>query len=142
MPLRLRNPLPGSLEPGPLSKRITDFLLTLAALIFLGTNRRIFERLLRRYAGLRDARRLPDAPRRLIRILAAACTGFLYLGIIFALASSWDAVWSLLAALVCYAWAASILSRGAWDLAGAFRGEGHILGVLRRVWRVIRDGAP
>jgi hypothetical protein len=142
MPLRLRNPLRGPLKPGPLAKRITDFILTFVALVFLATNKRLFEHMLARYAGVRDARRLPNAPRRLARVLCIACTAFLLLAVFFLLASSWSVLWVLAAAIGSYLWAARVLSQAMWGAPAAFGGRGYLTGVLRRTWRVIRHGAP
>jgi hypothetical protein len=142
MPLRLRNPLHGPLKPGPLAKRITDFILTFVALVFLAANKRLFEHMLARYAGVRDARRLPNAPRRLARILCLACTAFLFLALICLFASSWNVLFALALAVGCYVGAARTLSNAVWGAPAAFGGHGYLTGVLRRTWRVIRHGAP
>jgi len=141
---RLRNPLRGSWHPLALSKRITNFLLLGGVMLFVGTNRRIFNRIVGRQTGLRDPRTLPNTPRRTAFSLCFLGTLFLFLSVVFLFASSWSVMWAAAAALTCYLLAGLVLSRILWGLPVAFRGRGHgrLAEILRRTWQVIRHGAP
>lgn len=142
MPLRLRNPLRGPWKPMPLAKRVTDFILTLVAMVFLATNRRVFTYLAMRYAGLRDVRRLPNAPRRLALGSCTLGTACLYIGVVLFFASDWNALLAFVGAFGCYVLTARTLSRAGWQGGRVFTGHGYLAGVARRAWRVIRYGAP
>ena len=143
MPQQLRNPIPGSLHPWALSKRITDSLLGLVYAIFVGTNRRVFARIVRRQTRLEDPRMLPKAPRWIAFSLCCAGTFFLFLAVIYAFASKWDALPSFAFAMGSYLLAAIVLSRVVWGLRGAFReAPGRLAGILRRAWQVMRNELP
>jgi len=139
---RLRNPLHGSWHPWSLAKRITDFLLTLIAIIFISLNKRIFSRLVAHYTGLRDPRALAAWSRRIALAFCAAGTLLLFIAFIFLLASRWDTLLFIAAAIACYLLAGAALTRVMWGLPAAFRRNGRLAGALRRTWEVIRHGAP
>jgi hypothetical protein len=143
MPQQLRNPIPGSLHPWALSKRITDFLLALTSIISVGVSRRIFARIVRRQTGLLDPEMLPNGPRRIALFLCSMGTITLFAAITLMLSSQWGTFPVLACACLWYFLSGVSLSQGVWGLRGAFRAPpGRFAGILRRVWQVIRDELP
>jgi len=142
MARRMRNPLRGSWNPVQLSGRILKFLLRGLGLMFVGANRKAFGRIVARQAGLADPARLPDRPRLLALTVCSLGTFFIFLAIAYLFASSWSALWAAAAGISCYVLAGAVLSRVLWGLPAAFRREGRLIGILRRVWEVIRNGVP
>ena len=143
MNLRLTNPLRGSKEPWPLAMRITRFLWTASALLFMHIHTRTLERIVRNNTGFTDPQALPERPRRIASRLCMASTGFLFLSIVFAIAKRYDAIWALALAILLCALTGRLLRRTVWGLPNAFRERrGRHTEVLRRLVRVIRHGPP
>jgi len=142
VPPRLRNPLRGSWHPQAVARRLTDFLLLGLLTLFVGTNRRIFRRIVTRQTGLADPRALPTAHRRLAFGICGAGTIFLFLAIIYLFASSWNTVWAGTAAAFCYFATTRVLQAAMWGWPVALAGHTRFAGMLRRLREVIRHGAP
>lgn len=142
MNLKLTNPLRGSWEPWPLAMRLNRFALTAAALLFRKTHARTFEKVVRQSTGFLDPQALPEQPRRIASALSAAGTAFLFLGIGFAFARRYHALWALaMAGLLC-AVSGLWLKRTVWGLPTDAGRPHRFAEVLRRLVRVIRHGYP
>ena len=143
MPFGLGNPLRGSWKPGPLARRLTDFLLSLVAIIFIAMSRRIFAWFVRRNTGLRETRMVPDSPRRIAFALYCSGTLFLFLTICYMVTSEQSsALWAGAASTVCYVLTGLVLRRVALGLPVVFGGHGRLAEIFRRTWEVIRNGLP
>jgi len=126
-----------------LARRLTDFLLTLLAIIFIAVNRRVFAWFVRRYTGLRETRMLPDIPRRIAFALYCSGTFFLFLTVCYIVTSEQaSALWPGAAAAIFYVLTGLVLSWVARGLPALFRGHGRLAEMLRRTWQVIRHGPP
>ena len=137
MNLRLRNPLRGSMDPWPLTTRLTKFIFTAAALVFLNIHQRIFERVVRHNSGFTDPQALPKAPRRIASWLCVAATAFLFLAVGYIFADRSDALWAISLAVICYWLSGWWLRRTIWGLNTAFRPPTRLSQVLRRLMEVI-----
>jgi len=142
MPPRLRNPLRGSRHPRELAGRITNFLLLGLLTLYLGTNRRVFRRIVARQVGTTDLRALPPTPRRIAHALCGIGTFFIFLAIFYLFASSWNTLWAATAAVACFGASSLTLSTAIWGAAPSLLGRGRLADILRRTWEVIRRGVP
>ena len=143
MNLKLRNPLQGSMDPWPLATRLSKFVATVGALLFLHIYTRTFESVVRHNTGFTDPLALPERPRRIASRLCMASTGFLFLAIGFAFEKRYDTIWALVVAVSLCALCGWFLRRTAWGLANAFRlPVGRFEEAVRRFLRVIWHGHP
>jgi hypothetical protein len=143
MKLKLKNPIPGSLDPIPVTKRIWKFVLTAVAMLFVNIHSQTFNKLVQRNTGFTDPQALPERPRKLASRLCMVSTAFLFLAIGFAFARSYHAIWLILLAMFLCAMSGRVLRQNAWGLQNAFyERRGHVAEAMRRLVQVIRHGPP
>ena len=140
MPLRLQNPLRGSLHPWDLSKRIVDFLATAVAVSFLHVNGRIFARIVRRRTGLQDPRLLPNAQRRISFSFCCVGTFSLALAVVFMLGSRVQFFSAAASTIGCYLLAALVLSQRFRVQLPVFHIRERLREIILRIRQVIRNG--
>jgi len=143
MNLKLRNPLQGSMDPIPLTRRLWRFVLTAAAMLFMRIYSQTFNSVVKHSTGYTDPQALPEGPRKLASRLCMASTAFLFLAIGLAITKSYHAIWAILVAMLLCGLSGRVLRRTAWGLANAFhRPRDRFEEALRRLFRVIRHGRP
>ena len=143
MKLKLRNPIPGSLDPMPVTKRVWKFVLTAGAMLFMNIHSQTFSKLVQRNTGYTDPQALPEGTRKLASRLCMASTAFLFLAIGFAFARSYHAIWLILLAMFLCAQSGRVLRQNAWGLQNAFfERRRHMAEAMRRIVQVIRHGPP
>ena len=143
MKLKPRNPLRGSMDPISLTKRLWQFALTSAAMLFMHIYSQTFSSVVRRSTCHTDPQALPERPRKLASRLCMASTAFLFLTIGLAMAKSYHAIWALVVAVLLCAMSGRVLRRTAYGLANAFhRPRDRVEEALRRLLQVIRHGHP
>jgi hypothetical protein len=143
MKLKLSNPLRGSMDPIPVTKRVWKFVLTAIAMVFMNIHSQTFSKLVRRNTGYTDPQALPEQPRKIASRLCMASTAFLFLAIGFAFARSYHAIWLVLLAMFLCAQSGRVLRQNAWGLQNAFHEQRrHMAEALRRLGQVIRHGPP
>jgi hypothetical protein len=143
MNLKLRNPIPGSLDPIPVSKRVWKFVLTAVAMVFMNIYSQTFSKLVQRNTGYTDPQALPERPRKIASRLCMASTAFLFTAIGLAFAKSYHAIWCILLAMFLCAQSGRVLRQNAWGLRNAFHERrGRAAEAMRRLMRVIRHGHP
>lgn len=143
MKLKLRNPIPGSLDPMPVTKRVWRFVLTAVAMLFMNIHSQTFSKLVLRNTGYTDPQALPERPRKIASRLCMASTASLFLAIGFAFARSYHAIWLVLSAMFLCAQSGRVLRQNAWGLQNAFyERRGQVAEAMRRLVQVIRHGPP
>jgi hypothetical protein len=143
MKLKLRNPIPGSLDPIPVTKRVWKFVLTGTAMLFMHIYSQTFNSVVKHNTGYADPQALPERPRKTASRLCMASTAFLFLAIGLAFAKSYHAIWSILLAVFLCAQSGRVLRQNAWGLQNAFyERRRHMAEAMRRLVQVIRHGRP
>ena len=143
MKLKLRNPIPGSLDPIPVTKRVWKFVLTAAGMLFMHIYSQTFNSVVKRNTGYSDPQALPERPRKIASRLCMASTAFLFLAIGLAFAKSYHAIWSISLAVFLCAQSGRVLRQNAWGLQNAFyERRRHMAEAMRRLVQVIRHGRP
>jgi len=131
------------MDPIPLTKRLWQFVLTAAAMLFMHIYSQTWSSVVRRSTGYTDPQALPERPRKLASKLCMASTGFLFLAISLAIAKSYHAIWAIVVAVFLCAMSGRVLRRTAWGLANAFhQPRDRLEEALRRLLRVVWHGRP
>jgi hypothetical protein len=143
MKLKLSNPLRGSLDPIPVTKRVWKFALTAIAMLFLNIYSKTFSSVVKHSTGYTDPQALPERPRKIASRLCMASTAFLFLAIGLMFAKSYHAIWAAVLAMFLCAQSGRVLRQNAWGLQNAFyERRRHMAEAMRRLVTVIRHGPP
>jgi hypothetical protein len=142
MNLKLQNPFRGSLDPWPLTKRVWRFLFTAVAMLFMNAHASILKTTVRGSTGLKDPKAVPKEPLRVASILCAASAFFLLFGIGLVFAARYEAIAAFVLSSVCSFAAGWWLRQKVGGPPPRPFGQTRFAQILRRLWQVIRHGAP
>ena len=134
-----RNPLPITLYPRALVKRLIDLV---HEILPDSVNRRIFARIVRRQTGLLDPQLLPDYLHDISLSGCSMGTLVLYISVALLFGETWKAPVVFAMAMMPYYFAGMVLSQGAHWLCGASRPPGRIAEILSRIRQVSQDELP